>query len=59
MEEISPRITDWCFSAIYFAEQAELGEISPKVIKTSKYVYLFCYLGGLGEISPMSCSIGK
>ena len=27
-------------------------EISPGVIKTSKYVYLFCYPGGLGEISP-------
>ena len=30
------------------------GEILPRVIKTSKYVYHFCYPGGLGEISPRS-----
>ena len=26
-----------------------MGEISPRVIKTSKYVYLWCYPGGWGK----------
>ena len=47
------------FLSYIFVEEAELGEISPKVIKTSKYVYLFCNPGGLGKILPRCCEIRK
>ena len=47
------------FDLYILQKRRSWGKFRPGVIKTSKYVYLFCYPGGLGEISPRSGKTGK